>query len=178
MATHEDFLNTIMQLESGGRQGLTSSAGATGRMQTMGATRQDPGFGVLPAQDSSLEEGDRVGRDYALALLNHYDNDPALALAAYNAGPGTVNKYGGVPPYDETQSYVSRGLAMLGEQPQNEEVTPEDLAWYEEYKNKQATPTTTLIRESSAASHHARVLPMLIPSTPIRSVSISGRVFK
>jgi hypothetical protein len=143
VATNEDFLNTIMQLESGGRQGLTSSAGATGRMQTMGATRKDPGFGVIPAQDDSLEEGDRVGRDYALALLNHYDNDPALALAAYNSGPGTVNKYGGVPPYKETQNYVTRGLSMLNSSGQtNEEVSPEDLAWYEEYTKKQAAPAT------------------------------------
>jgi len=143
VATNEDFLNTIMQLESGGRQGLTSSAGATGRMQTMGATRRDPGFGVIPAQDDSLEEGDRVGRDYALALLNHYDNDPALALAAYNSGPGTVNKYGGVPPYKETQNYVTRGLSMLNSSGQtNEEVSPEDLAWYEEYRKKQAAPAT------------------------------------
>jgi len=143
VATNEDFLNTIMQLESGGRQGLTSSAGATGRMQTMGATRRDPGFGVIPAQDDSLEEGDRVGRDYALALLNHYDNDPALALAAYNSGPGTVNKYGGVPPYKETQNYVTRGLSMLNSSGQtNEEVSPEDLAWYEEYTKKQAAPAT------------------------------------
>jgi len=115
MATRQDYLNTIAQLESGGRQGQTSSAGATGIMQTMSDTRRDPGFGVRPAQNNSLEEGDRVGRDYALALLDHYKGDIPTALAAYNAGPGNVDKYGGVPPFKETRNYVSKGLAMLGQ---------------------------------------------------------------
>ena len=113
MALQDDYLNTIEQLESGGVQGRTSSRGAIGKMQTMSATRGNPGYGVTPARDDSLDEADRVGRDYALAMLEHY-KDPALALAAYNAGPGAVNKHGGIPPYAETQNYVRKGMAMLG----------------------------------------------------------------
>ena len=136
MAFRDDFLNTIQTLESNGVQGRTSSKGATGRMQTMKATRTDPGFGVMPARDDTLEEGDRVGRDYALALLDHY-NDPAIALAAYNAGPGAVNKHGGIPPYRETQNYVRKGMGMLDDAQAPVNLTPEQEAEFEKYYAQQ-----------------------------------------
>lgn len=131
MASKQDFLDVIQYMESRGNPNAVSPAGASGTMQTMPATRKAPGFGVMPARDSSIEEGDRVGRDYALALLNHYSNDPSLALAAYNAGPGNVNKYGGVPPFAETQKYVKEGLNYL----QGGIDTPEedDIAEFEKF---------------------------------------------
>lgn len=71
---------------------VTSAAGAKGRMQVMDATNKDPGFGVAPARDDSLEERARVGRDYLQAMLQNYGGNLTQALAAYNAGPGNVDK--------------------------------------------------------------------------------------
>ena len=117
----------VESLESGGRrfgadgQVLTSPKGAQGEMQVMPATARDPGFGVAPAKDGSAEELARVGRDYIAALEQKY-GDADKALAAYNAGPGAVDaaiaKHGDdwlahLP--DETQKYVSKGRAKLGE---------------------------------------------------------------
>lgn len=70
---------------------LTSSAGAKGEMQVMDGTNKDPGFGVEPAKDDSLDERARVGRDYLAAMVKRY-GDASKALAAYNAGPDTVDK--------------------------------------------------------------------------------------
>lgn len=110
--------------ESGGRdlnaQGgvLTSTAGARGRMQVLDSTNIDPGFGVAPARNNSLAERARVGRDYFTALYRHYGS-PALAWAAYNAGPGRLDqalRYGRdwlsrLPA--ETQRYVANNIARL-----------------------------------------------------------------
>lgn len=114
---------------------LTSKAGAKGEFQVMGYTARDPGFGVKPAQDDSPEELARVGRDYLGAMTARYNN-PALVLAAYNAGPGKVDewlaKYGDPRsgqvstrewtdriPFAETKDYVQRGLQKVNaEQPQ------------------------------------------------------------
>lgn len=111
----------IEQIESGGRDYdragnvLTSSAGARGRMQVLDSTNADPGYGVLPARDGSMEERARVGRDYYDAMVREFGGDRAAAAAAYNAGPGRVrrlmDRHGGdwlrhAPA--ETQEYVRR----------------------------------------------------------------------
>jgi hypothetical protein len=112
--------------ESGGRDTdangniLTSPAGAQGKMQVMPGTNRDPGFGVRPAADDSPEERARVGRDYLAAMMRRYGNDPAKAWAAYNAGPGAVDKALGaggdwlahLP--GETQAYVRTNLRKVG----------------------------------------------------------------
>lgn len=137
-ATGKPLQSVVESLESGGRDVgpdgkiLTSPAGAQGRMQVMPATSKDPGFGVRPAQDDSPEELARVGRDYLGAMTARYNN-PALVLAAYNAGPGNVDKWiaqYGDPrsgkvglgdwvnkiPFSETQAYVVNGLKKLNAQ--------------------------------------------------------------
>jgi hypothetical protein len=108
---------------------LTSPKGAQGEMQVMPTTSRDPGFGVSPARNDSPDELARVGRDYIGAMTARY-GDPALALAAYNAGPGQVDqwlaKYGDPRsgqisvdewvkkiPFAETQKYVSDGLRKV-----------------------------------------------------------------
>lgn len=83
----------VMGQESGGRNVTNPTSGATGPMQTMPATLTDPGYGVRPARDNSVEELTRVGRDYLRAMLREYDGNYSLALAAYNAGPGVVNDW-------------------------------------------------------------------------------------
>lgn len=134
-ATGKPLQAVVESMESGGRdfgkdgQLLTSRAGAQGRMQVMPATSKDPGYGVTPARDDSPEELARVGRDYLGAMSARY-GDPALTLAAYNAGPGTVDKWlakYGDPrtgqisaqdwaskiPFAETQAYVVNGLKKM-----------------------------------------------------------------
>lgn len=108
----------------------TSPKGAQGEMQVMPATAANPGYGVTPAKDDSPAELARVGRDYLGAMTARYQN-PALILAAYNAGPGQVDQWitkFGDPrsgqissadwvakiPFKETASYVGKGLGMLG----------------------------------------------------------------
>jgi soluble lytic murein transglycosylase len=97
-ADYDRALHITMMTESSGRRYgsdgklLTSPAGAQGEMQVMPYTAADPGYGVRPAQDDSPEELARVGREYFGAMLREYDGDLALAWAAYNAGPGAVDK--------------------------------------------------------------------------------------
>lgn len=93
------FVSTIEHVESRGQDYgkggalLTSAKGAEGRMQVMPATQADPGYGVRPARDNSPAELARVGREYAAAMVVKYNGNTALAAAAYNAGPGTVDKW-------------------------------------------------------------------------------------
>lgn len=81
-----------VQSESGGNPNAVSPKGAKGVMQVMDATNRDPGFGVRPAADDSPAERARVGRDYLGAMVKRYGGDLAQAWAAYNAGPGAVDK--------------------------------------------------------------------------------------
>lgn len=70
------------------------------------------GLGVDPFDTRQNFEG---GARYLAMLLRRYDGDIILGLAAYNAGPGAVDRYGGVPPYPETQAYVAAVLNRLSE---------------------------------------------------------------
>ncbi len=99
-----DLLQSVIQAESGGRVHAVSRAGAQGLMQLMPSTARS-----LGVHDSfAPEENLRGGAAYLDSLLTRYHDDLALALAAYNAGPGAVDRYHGVPPYRETVAYVSR----------------------------------------------------------------------
>lgn len=128
MASFDDLHRLVMQAESQGRDFdasgnvLTSPVGAKGRMQVMDATNRDPGYGVRPAADDSLEERARVGKDYLQAMLGNYGGDVRKALAAYNAGPGNVDRAiakGGdswmdyLPKPQETVPYVDKIVSGL-----------------------------------------------------------------
>jgi RNA polymerase sigma factor (sigma-70 family) len=89
---HNLMLASIKNRESGGDPNAVSRVGAVGTMQTMPNTLKNPGYGVKPARDNSPQELERVGRDYYGAMLKNY-SDPKVALAAYNWGPGNVNKW-------------------------------------------------------------------------------------
>ena len=119
MVARDRLLQAIEQVESGGRRDAVSPKGARGRMQVMPATARQPGYRVKPARDESEEEYTRVGRDYAMALLNHYDGDLEATLVAYNYGPGNANKWiaSGRKKSDlpkETRDYITKVGKQLG----------------------------------------------------------------
>lgn len=97
------FLRSVAKAESGFAPQAVSPKGAVGLMQLMPATAAS--LGVDAAR---IEENARGGAKYLRELLLRYHNNSALALAAYNAGPGAVARYGGVPPYAETRQYIIR----------------------------------------------------------------------
>ena len=103
----EDFVKAVINQESGFNPNATSHCGAMGLMQLMPSTAQ--GLGVKDAYNPELNiEG---GTKYLKGLMDRFGNDKSLALAAYNAGPNAVKKYGGIPPYAETQNYVKKVLS-------------------------------------------------------------------
>jgi hypothetical protein len=103
----EIFVRQMMQ-ESGLNPDAVSPKGALGIAQIMPATARDPGYGVRPIEDPrDPEEALRFGAEYMRAMLDEFGGDYGLALAAYNAGAGAVKKAGGIPPFQETQNYVS-----------------------------------------------------------------------
>ncbi len=101
------LIKAIIANESGFNAHATSNVGAQGLMQLMPGTAA--GLGVTDAYDPSQNVAG--GTKYIKGLLDHFNGDVRLAVAAYNAGPGAVEKYGGVPPYAETQNYVQNVLS-------------------------------------------------------------------
>jgi soluble lytic murein transglycosylase-like protein len=100
------FLKSVMLVESGFNPSAVSRKGARGLMQLMPATAKL--YGVRNLLD--VRENIAGGARYLNYLLNLYGGDLENALAAYNAGEGAVQKYGGIPPYDETVLYVHKTL--------------------------------------------------------------------
>ncbi|MCU1251802.1 MAG: lytic transglycosylase protein [Edaphobacter sp.] len=100
----EDLLASVVRAESGGQVRAVSRTGAMGLMQLM------PGTANAMGVDDAFRPEQNIsgGTAYLDSLLTRYHDNVALALAAYNAGPGAVDKYHGVPPYRETQQYVAR----------------------------------------------------------------------
>jgi len=103
-AVEESLIRAIIHAESAYQPDAQSPRGAQGLMQLMPATQRKLKISNPFDPASSIEAGTR----YLADLLLEFDGDISLAVAAYNAGPTAVHKYGGVPPFDETREYVKR----------------------------------------------------------------------
>ena len=104
-ALSPDFVRAVIQAESAFNPGARSPKGAMGLMQLMPSTAAD--YQVTNAYDPA--QNIRAGVAYLKSLMTRFNDNVSLALAAYNAGPRAVEKYGNtVPPYKETRNYVDR----------------------------------------------------------------------
>ena len=104
-----ELVNTVIQVESAGDRYAVSSRGAKGLMQLMDSTATE--LGVTDVFDP--EQNIDAGSQYLSGLLRRFSGDLKLALAAYNAGPGAVERFGGIPPYKETIRYVDKVLGLM-----------------------------------------------------------------
>jgi len=105
-----ELIRGVIKAESDFQVRAESSAGARGLMQLMPATAEELGVKNLFDIDQNIDGGTRYLRN----MLDRFGNDLKKALAAYNAGPGTVERYGGRVPYNETTQYVERVLKFAG----------------------------------------------------------------
>jgi soluble lytic murein transglycosylase-like protein len=103
-----NLFDALVTAESGYDPNARSRAGAMGLSQLMPGTARELGVSdpFDPAQNL------RGGATYLSQMLQRFQGDPRLALAAYNAGPGAVQKFGGIPPYAETRKYVERVMSL------------------------------------------------------------------
>jgi soluble lytic murein transglycosylase-like protein len=105
------LVKAVIQVESGFQSRARSSKGAMGLMQLMPGTARDYRVGRNPYDPA---KNIQAGTKYLRTLLEKFEFELPLALAAYNAGEAAVRRFGGIPPYAETQAYVAKILALVG----------------------------------------------------------------
>jgi soluble lytic murein transglycosylase-like protein len=106
-----ELIKAVIKAESGFKVDAVSLAGAQGLMQLMPATAKELGV----ANPFDIRQNIDGGARYLRQMFDLFDGDARLALSAYNAGPGNVQKYGGDVPFPETRRYVARVLASVGD---------------------------------------------------------------
>jgi len=116
-----DLVHSVIRVESNYNPFAVSSKGALGLMQLVPSTARR--FGVLDA--FSPAQNVDAGVRYLKYLLDRYRGDRRRALAAYNAGEGTVERYGGIPPYPETQNYVYQVGKVLNDKKEAKKPVPD-----------------------------------------------------
>ena len=105
------LVKAVIKTESDGNPRCVSRAGAMGLMQLMPANVKEAGI----SDPFDPEQNISAGTKQLAGLLSQFHGDLDLALAGYNAGPGNVHKYGGVPPFTETRHYIQRVRAAMGQ---------------------------------------------------------------
>jgi len=146
-----DFIDSVIHQESGFNPNAVSKKGARGLMQLMPDTADK--LGVRNSFDPA--ENVHGGATYLRQLLELYHGDAQKALAAYNAGPGRVEQYKGVPPYRETQAYVARIIREYNRKKLAEEAAAKRLAIKERAatskKSSPKKPAPTEAKRSTTA---------------------------
>ena len=142
------LVEAVIRVESAFNARAVSNKGAMGLMQLMPGTATD--LGVENAFD--VEENLRGGTAYLRSLLDRFSGDVTLALAGYNAGPGAVEKYQGVPPYRETTDYVRRVLAAYGKTPATSTRRPAASAGTMSIRVDHAVPTTGAVSTAAVSA--------------------------
>ena len=108
-----DLVRAVIQVESGGQTMALSNKGAMGLMQLMPGTARE----LAVDEPYDAEQNVSGGTQYLSRMLDLFNGNLELALSGYNAGPEAVNRYGGIPPYPETRSYVEKVMRLYRDEP-------------------------------------------------------------